>query len=355
MENSFESEEEDEEAGICYDFTKKTWRDDVTFIVEGQHLHATKAILAMESPVFEAMFGTSFRERDEKEVPLPGKKYADFKEFLHCIYPKSKKKIGKRNVYKVLPLADEYDVKSLIKECKRFLNSHLINDRPSTQEVMFCHGLATRHKFQSLRKVCATRLSDVGLKKIESTTVGVSDTETLLQIHKDILKQQGETLEETRTELVKLYLDKNLPEPLQPSISEVRGSIIRFKPNINSLDELEPRFSNIVTIWDIGFQVSVHVVKRDEKCLTLSIYPRFPRNNNYSSCCVSAVVFLKCTGKVGRPPFRLKMKDCEFLDGQLMGHENFMTLTNLANAGFMENGTLDIVVYLLAKKPSVKD
>ncbi|XP_045208568.2 BTB and MATH domain-containing protein 38-like [Mercenaria mercenaria] len=110
MENSFESGEEDEEAGICYDFTKKTWRDDVTFIVEGQHLHATKAILAMDSPVFEAMFGTSFRERDEKEVPLPGKKYEDFEEFLHCIYPKSKKKINTRNVYKVLPLADEYDV-----------------------------------------------------------------------------------------------------------------------------------------------------------------------------------------------------------------------------------------------------
>ncbi|XP_045207338.2 uncharacterized protein LOC123559513 [Mercenaria mercenaria] len=356
MENSFESEEEDEEAGICYDFTKKTWRDDVTFIVEGQHLHATKAILAMESPVFEAMFGTNFRERDEKEVNLPGKKYEDFKEFLHCIYPKSKKKIDKRNVYKVLPLADEYDVKSLIKECKRFLNAHLINDRPSTQEVMFCHGLATRHKFQSLRKVCATRLSDVGLKEIESTAAGVSDTETLLQIHKDILKQQGETLEETRTELVKLYLDKNLPEPLQPSMSEVRGSVIKFKPNINSLDEQEPRFSNSVTLWNISFRVYVQVTKRvDERCLSLYMHPRFPRNNNYSSCCVNAIFFLKCTGRVGRQPYKIRMNNCEFLDGKARGYEKLMTLTNLANAGFMENGTLDIVVYLLAKKPSVKD
>jgi hypothetical protein len=72
MINQIESGEEDEEMK-SYDFTMKTWRDDVTFLVEDQRFYATKAILAIASSVFEAMFGTNFKESEEKEIPLPGK------------------------------------------------------------------------------------------------------------------------------------------------------------------------------------------------------------------------------------------------------------------------------------------
>ncbi|XP_045207347.2 uncharacterized protein LOC123559517 [Mercenaria mercenaria] len=358
MDNFSDSEEENEEVGSCYDFTKKTWRDDVTFLVEDQHLYATKAVLAMVSSVFEAMFGTNFRERDEKEVPLPGKRFEDFNEFLQCIYPTSQKKIDEENVYKVLPLADEYDVKSLIKKCKRFLSFHLVNDRLPTEEVILCHRLATRHKFQSLRKVCATRLSDVGLKEIESSAVGVSDTETLLQIHKDILKQQGETLEEMRTELVNIYMNKDLSGPELPSVSDAKGSIIKFKPNINSVDEQGNVYSNPVTLWDITFRVHMNVTgNQSEKEIKLFLNSTFPRNNRLVVCRVNAKYCLKCSARQGPQHLNyFRLPDIEFSDErQSSGLIRLSTLSYLTTEGFADNGTLDIVVYLMSKKPSVRD
>ncbi|XP_045196994.2 uncharacterized protein LOC123551841 [Mercenaria mercenaria] len=359
MDNSFGNEEENEDVGTCYDFTKKTWRDDVTFLVEDQHLYATKAVLAMVSSVFEAMFGTNFRERDENEVPLPGKRFEDFKEFLHCIYPTSQKKIDEGNVYKVLPLADEYDVKPLIKTCKSFLNTHLINDRASTEEVILCHGLAARHKFQSLRKVCATRLSDVGVKEIESTAVGVSDTETLLQIHKDILKQQGETLEETRTELVNIYINTDLSGPELPSISDARGSIIKFKPNVNSLDEQGNIYSNQVTLWDITFRVKMHVVTstQGEKIMSLFLYSTFPRNNRLGVCRVNVKICFKRTVRHGPEVSKyVRMPEMVFSnESRTTGLMTPVALSRFTSQGYAENGILDFVVFLMSRKPSVRD
>jgi hypothetical protein len=60
---------------------------DMVFVVEGQKIYFTKALLVMCSPVFERMFNGDFAESCKKEIVLTGKTYADFVVFLQLIHP----------------------------------------------------------------------------------------------------------------------------------------------------------------------------------------------------------------------------------------------------------------------------
>lgn len=44
---------------------------DVILEVEGMQLHVCKQMLADNSPVFERMFKSEFKEKDLKKIPLP--------------------------------------------------------------------------------------------------------------------------------------------------------------------------------------------------------------------------------------------------------------------------------------------
>lgn len=59
---------------------------DVILEVEGMHLHVRKQVLADNSPVFERMFKSDFKEKDLTKIPLPGKKFKDIVEFLRSFY-----------------------------------------------------------------------------------------------------------------------------------------------------------------------------------------------------------------------------------------------------------------------------
>ncbi|XP_053388242.1 uncharacterized protein LOC128551416 [Mercenaria mercenaria] len=357
-----ESESEnDDDISVTFDFTRRSWRDDVTFLIEDNRLYASKAILGIASPVFEAMFGSSFKERDQEEIPLPGKKFEDFNEFLHCIYPKSQRKVDKENVYKVLPLADEYNVKSLIKECKKFLSSHIMSARASTDEVIHCHGIATKLKLKNIREVCARRLSKIGLKEIECME-HISDAETLLQIHKDILRKQGEAFEETRTELVNLYLHKDLTvkddvAPITPS--EARGSIIKFEPVINAriLTEHVRALSQSVTLWNLTFQSSLKINSvNDEKFIFLYLTITYPEDEERKLVCKVKAKFLiehVGTDEDARHICKL-LHEREFSNnGNSWGFKR--KLKDLNELGYVANDTLNITIYILAKKPFCKN
>jgi hypothetical protein len=60
---------------------------DVILEVEGRQLHANRAVLAHFSPVFQRMFYADFKEKEQKVVPLPGKKYDDMAAFFNVLYP----------------------------------------------------------------------------------------------------------------------------------------------------------------------------------------------------------------------------------------------------------------------------
>ena len=55
--------------------------------VEDKMFHVHRSILAMSSPVFRAMFQSSFKEAASSEITLPGKKAEKIYELLCMIYP----------------------------------------------------------------------------------------------------------------------------------------------------------------------------------------------------------------------------------------------------------------------------
>ncbi|XP_053378013.1 uncharacterized protein LOC128547969 [Mercenaria mercenaria] len=91
------------------DFSVKTWKEDLTLLVENKKLYVSKAVLGLVSPVFDRMFQSEFKEGHQTEIELPDKKLDDVKEFLRCIYPNMENDVSEKNVYTILSLADEYE------------------------------------------------------------------------------------------------------------------------------------------------------------------------------------------------------------------------------------------------------
>jgi len=65
----------------------------VVLVVEDQRFHVHRSTLAFWSPVFEKMFITVFKEKDNDEIPLPGKKASEIKEMLQMMYPSLEEKL----------------------------------------------------------------------------------------------------------------------------------------------------------------------------------------------------------------------------------------------------------------------
>ena len=63
------------------------WKDtDLVLVVEDERFHVHRLILSLNSPVFEAMFKSQFKESTAKEIPLPGKNARGVLDFLKIIY-----------------------------------------------------------------------------------------------------------------------------------------------------------------------------------------------------------------------------------------------------------------------------
>jgi hypothetical protein len=60
---------------------------DIIFVVQKKRIHFNKTILSLCSPVFRAMFSAEFKEKEAKEIPLPGKKYDEILELFKQIHP----------------------------------------------------------------------------------------------------------------------------------------------------------------------------------------------------------------------------------------------------------------------------
>ena len=104
------------------DFLESWKLSDVVLVVEDQKFHVHRSILAFWSPVFEKMFTTEFKEKNNDEIPLPGKKESEIKLLLLMLYPSlEEKQVTKSNCYFLFELAHEYQIESIARKCEAFM------------------------------------------------------------------------------------------------------------------------------------------------------------------------------------------------------------------------------------------
>ena len=103
------------------DFSKPWKMSDLVLLVEERKLHVHKAILAISSPVFETMMSSNFKEKNAKEIPLPGKKVEEIEDLLRAIYPYCEHAISLQNCCSLLELSSEYQMDELKKRCEKFV------------------------------------------------------------------------------------------------------------------------------------------------------------------------------------------------------------------------------------------
>ena len=102
-------------------FSERWKMSDLVLLVEGRKLHVHKAILAISSPVFETMMSSNFKEKNAKEIPLPGKKVEEIEDLLRAIYPYCEHAISRQNCRSLLELSSEYQMDDLKKRCEKFV------------------------------------------------------------------------------------------------------------------------------------------------------------------------------------------------------------------------------------------
>lgn len=104
------------------DFLEPWKLSDVVLVVEDQKFHVHRSILAFWSPVFEKMFTSNFKEKNDDEIPLPGKKEGEIKLLLLMLYPSlEEKQVTKSNCYFLFELAHEYQIASIARKCEAFM------------------------------------------------------------------------------------------------------------------------------------------------------------------------------------------------------------------------------------------
>lgn len=74
---------DEEESG----FLSPTDSSDLRLVVEGRGLYVSRVVLSLVSPVLKNLFESQSRDQRVVEIPLDGENFADFLEFLCCVYP----------------------------------------------------------------------------------------------------------------------------------------------------------------------------------------------------------------------------------------------------------------------------
>ncbi|XP_022789575.1 BTB and MATH domain-containing protein 36-like isoform X2 [Stylophora pistillata] len=160
--------QEKEKVRHCF---SEPWVDsDVILVVENEKFHVHRQILSLNSPVFEAMFKSQFKEATANEIPLPGKKPNEVLDFLLKVYgphyTKTEVHITMGNVEHLLHLSDEYQVtEPIFKPCVKFLD-----EEPKTKEnVMRILSLAELFNLEKVRQDCNDVLKGMSLETLSDT------------------------------------------------------------------------------------------------------------------------------------------------------------------------------------------
>lgn len=114
---------------------------DVALIVEDKTLFSSRSLLAFSSPVFRCMFSSHFREKDQREIKLPGKSAKVVNEMLRFLHPAMDTNLenGVDSAFQLLPLAEEYQIQQLTNKCEEtILEKVLSQEEPSGEMLVEC-------------------------------------------------------------------------------------------------------------------------------------------------------------------------------------------------------------------------
>ena len=169
------------------------WKlSDVVLVVEDQRFHVHRGTLAFWSPVFERMFTTDFKEKDNAEISLPGKKASEFEEMLQMIYPSLEEKlIIQRNCYFLFELAHEYQIDSIAQKSVNLMISMVKSEAEGDVLGMLIY--AQKYEIKSLISTCiyeARRLTLWQLKGHKKR--GQIEPDNYLQIAEGIMERLEE-------------------------------------------------------------------------------------------------------------------------------------------------------------------
>ena len=169
---------DEENSEIEKNVFSQPWKDsDLVLVVEDKEFHVHRALLAMHSEAFKAMFNGKFKDAEKDRIELQGDNYQAMLLFIKLLYPANlfddddgKVDINDENIFDILVLADKYVAVSIIKQCMREA------DRLKPENAMRLLPYAVRHKL-SLQKIMyivsrlvpTSKLTDFGTEQFSAS------------------------------------------------------------------------------------------------------------------------------------------------------------------------------------------
>lgn len=367
---------DDRDDDFVFDFTQKTWMSDVTFLVEGKKLYGSRTILGIHSPVFRAMFGSNFRERNEEDIPLPGKRYDDVLLFMKFLLPKCSPEVTVENFRILVPLAHEYQIHDLMKNCDRFVENFV-----STRWISIpylCRLLLTAEKYDmdAAAELISNRLADVDPKDVFASIKqyieeNPEDQNYLLSLQSKMMSKYFNCYKKLQLQVAKSNVGtENIHnyrwEDLQ-GFEDARGTVaeIQIKESENLAMPLKPGeemrliSQTIVDVWDASFILSCTVYKGSDDsifpALVFSLRCGMASSIDKWSCNVKAKFVIRCKHS-GTGYNTLYNSTVSFSDSvrrkKLYGSDVAEFLG--PSSGFVINNRVEAEVFILANEPTIE-
>jgi len=216
-------------SGNLPEFSEPWKFSDVVLVVEDQKFHVHRSTLAFWSSVFEKMFITDFKEKDNDEISLPGKKASEMKEMLQMMYPSlEEKRVTKRNCYFLFELAHEYQIDSIAQKCEALMVTMVKNRTEDDVLAMLIYG--QKYQIKTLISTCIYEARRLTLKELKQHRMRD-------QIEPDNYLQIAEGIIQRLEELCKVVKDKSLSKLFD--LSTFLYNHCRYKGGMSSLSYYE--------------------------------------------------------------------------------------------------------------------
>ncbi|CAO4366382.1 unnamed protein product [Caenorhabditis nigoni] len=131
---------------------------DVVLVVEGKRLNVNKTFLSIHSDYFSALFSSNFKERQLQEIEIKEVSYEDLGLLLSSFYPKQKFP-NDHTVEKLLEMASRFQVSSVI----GIVEYHLLNNSRIGYEKML--WLADEYVMPTLLEKCIRQMNSLEMAK----------------------------------------------------------------------------------------------------------------------------------------------------------------------------------------------